>query len=313
MNDIHLNRLDLNLLVTFEALMTEGSVAKAAERLNKTPSAVSHALARLREQVGDPLMVKVGGKMQPSPFAESLIDDVRPILRSIQRVVTPPKPFDPATSTRTFRIAVPAITALIAEVFARISAEAPGVSLEWVNLGPDLYSAVADEQIDLALLGADKTLPEGLMEQKMPTLKRYTYMRRGHPAVEKWNKQAWLDWPHVMVGMSNAARQTVEDQVARDGMERRIGAHLPEFSGVAPLLARTNMLGTTVQLFMVEDTRTYGLLAKRPPVDLPDITFRFFWSTRLSQDPGSKWLRSVVINAYEKIHDKAISLEPISD
>ncbi|MCK0149538.1 LysR family transcriptional regulator [Marivita sp. S6314] len=302
-----LHRLDLNLLVTFEALMDEGSVAKAAERLNKTPSAVSHALARLREQVGDPLMVKVGGKMQPSPFAETLIEDVRPILRSIQRVVTPPEPFDPATSTRTFRIAVPAITALIAEVFARINQAAPGVSLEWVNLGPHLYDAVADEEIDLALLGADKPLPEGLMEQKMPTLERYTYMRRGHPAAENWNKQAWLDWPHVMVGMSNAARQTVEDRVARDGMERRIGAHLPEFSGVAPLLARTNMLGTSAQLFMVEDTRTYGLLAKRPPVDLPDITFRFFWSARLSQDPGGKWLRSLVIAAYETIHERAVA------
>lgn len=313
MNDIQLHRLDLNLLVTFEALMTEGSVAKAADRLNKTPSAVSHALARLREQVGDPLMVKVGGKMQPSPFAESLIEDVRPILRSIQRVVTPPKPFDPATSTRTFRIAVPAITALIAEVFARINEEAPGVSLEWVNLGPHLYTAVADEQIDLALLGADKPLPEGLMEQKMPTLQRYTYMRKGHPAAENWNKQAWLDWPHVMVGMSSAARQTVEDRVARDGMERRIGAHLPEFSGVAPLLARTNMLGTTVQLFMVEDVPTYGLLAKNPPVDLPDITFRFFWSARLSQDPSGKWLRSLVIAAYETIHERAIAASTVTN
>jgi len=293
--------------------MTEGSVAKAADRLNKTPSAVSHALARLREQVGDPLMVKVGGKMQPSPFAESLIEDVRPILRSIQRVVTPPRPFDPATSTRTFRIAVPAITVLIAEVFARVNEEAPGVSLEWVNLGPHLYTAVADEQIDLALLGADKPLPEGLMEQKMPTLQRYTYMRSGHPAAENRNKQAWLDWPHVMVDMSNAARQTVEDRVARDGMERRIGAHLPEFSGVAPLLARTNMLGTTVQLFMVEDVRTYGLLAKVPPVDLPDITFRFFWSARISQDPGGKWLRSLVIAAYETIHERAIAAGTVTN
>ena len=301
-----LHRLDLNLLVTFEALMDEGSVAKAAERLNKTPSAVSHALARLREQVGDPLMVKVGGKMQPSPFAESLIEDVRPILRSIQRVVTPPEPFDPATSTRTFRIAVPAITALIAEVFAGINEVAPGVALEWVNLGPHLYDAVANEEIDLALLGADKPLPEGLMEQIMPPLPRFTYMRRSHPAAKTWNKQAWLDWPHVMVGMSNAARQTVEDRVARDGMERRIGAHLPEFSGVAPLLARTNMLGTTVPLFMADDMKTYGLVAKRPPVDLPDITFRFFWSARLSQDPGGKWLRSIVIDAYDRINDMAL-------
>ena len=302
-----LHRLDLNLLVTFEALMDEGSVAKAAVRLNKTPSAVSHALARLREQVGDPLMVKVGGRMQPSPFAAALIEDVRPILRSIQRVVTPPKPFDPATSTRTFRIAVPAITALIAEVFARINETAPGVALEWVTLGPHLYTAVTDEQIDLALLGADKPLPEGLMEQIMPTLQRYTYMRAGHPAAQNWNKQGWLDWPHVMVGMSNAARQTVEARIERDGMERRIGAHLPEFSGVAPLLARTNMLGTTAPLFMANDMKTYGLIAKRPPVDLPDITFRFFWSARLSEDPGSKWLRSTVIEAYERINEKALS------
>lgn len=308
MNDIQLHRLDLNLLVTFDALMTEGSVTKAAERLNKTPSAVSHALARLREQVGDPLMVKVGGKMQPSPHALKLIEDVRPILRSIQRAIVPPQPFDPATSTRTFRIAVPAITPLISEVFARMSTEAPGVSVEWVSLGPHLYTAVADEQVDLAILGADTTLPEGLMERKMPPLQRYTYMRQGHPAAENWTKQAWLDWPHVMVGVSNAARQTVEDKVARDGLKRRIGANLPEFSGVAPLLARTNMLGTTVALFMVDDVRTYGLIAKRPPIDLPDITFRFFWSARVSQDPGLKWLRSVVIGAYEAVHERAAGL-----
>lgn len=290
--------------------MTEGSVARAAEKLNKTPSAVSHALARLREQVGDPLMVKVGGRMQPSPFAESLIQDVRPILRSIQRVVAPPKPFDPATSSRTFRIAVPAITALIAEVFARVNDEAPGVSIEWLTLGPHLYTAVADEQVDIALLGADTTLPEGLMEKKMPPLERFTYMRKGHPAASDWSRQAWLNWPHVMVGISNAGRQTVENSIKRDGLERRIGAHLPEFSGVAPLLARTNMLGTTVQLFMAEDAQTYGLIAKRPPVDLPSITFRFFWSARLSQDPGSKWLRTLVIGAYEALHQRSETLGP---
>lgn len=171
-------------------LMSEGSVANAAEELNKTPSAVSHALARLREQLGDPLMIKVGGRMQPSPFAQSLIEDVRPILRSIQRVVAPPESFDTATSTRTFRIAVPAITALIAEVIAPINEEAPGVALEWIGLGPHLYAAVADERIDLAILSADTTLGEGLIEHVMPPLKRYTFMRHGHPALGNWGKQA---------------------------------------------------------------------------------------------------------------------------
>jgi len=308
MSEIQLSRLDLNLLVTFEVLMDEGSVAGAAEKLGKTPSAVSHALARLREQMGDPLMVKVGGRMQPSPYALTLIDEVRPILRSIQRVVSPPQPFDPATSTRAFRIAVPAIPGLINEVFARLAAEAPGVALEWVGLGPHLYTSVADEQIDLALLGADKPLPEGLMEHVMPPLARYTFMREGHPALENWGRQAWFDWPHVMVGMSNAARQTVGDRVARDGMKRRIGAHIPDFSGIGPLLARSNMLATNVKPFLGADMETYGLVARRPPVDLPDITFRFFWSARLTADPGNRWFRRIVIGAYESMCADAIKM-----
>lgn len=309
MREIQLHRLDLNLLVTFEVLMDEGSVAGAAEKLGKTPSAVSHALARLREQVGDPLMVKVGGKMQPSPFALTLIEDVRPIMRSIQRVVSAPLPFDPATSTRAFRIAVPAVPSLINAVFSRLSDEAPGISLEWVGLGPDLYAAVADERIELAFLGADKPLPEGLMERVMLPLERYTFMRKGHPALENWGKRAWLEWPHVVVGMSDAARQTVGERLKRDGLDRRIGAHIPEFSGIGPLLAGSNMLATNVKPFLGADIRTYGLTWRRPPVELSDITLRFFWSARLAADPGNRWLRGLIMGAYEALCAEAAAMD----
>lgn len=89
MSKINLSRIDLNLLVTFEAPMDTGSVTKAADQVGRTQFAVSHVFARLREPVGDHLMVKVGGKMQPSPFAAQLIKDVRPILRQIKQVVAP--------------------------------------------------------------------------------------------------------------------------------------------------------------------------------------------------------------------------------
>lgn len=167
------------------------------------------------------------------------------------------------------------------------------------------HSAVADERIDLAMLGADKTLPEGLMEARMPTLRRYTFMRAGHPAAASLDRQAWLGWLHVVVGIADAARQTVEAAIQREGMERKVGAHVPEFSALAPLLARINMLGTTVKPFLAQDIETYGLIAARPPVDLPHITFRFFWSPRLSADPGNQWLREIVIGAYEKLHRDA--------
>lgn len=301
MNDIQLRNFDLNLLVTFEALMADGSVTKAAERLNKTPSAISHALARLRDQTGDPLMVKVAGKMQPSPFALQLIEDVRPILRAVQRAVSPPEPFDPASSDRIFRIALPAMTSLITEVSARINRSAPRVTVEWVPLGPSVLPAVIDEQIDLALLGSDKTLPDGLAERRMPALERVTVMRSGHPALEAWDETAWRSWPHVVVGMGNAARQTVESQIRRDGVERHVGVRLAEFSGVAPLLARTDMLWTTVKPFVVHDVETYDLAVVRPPVRVPDFEFRFIWSARLSADPGSQWLRELVFGAYETL------------
>lgn len=106
-----------------------------------------------------------------------------------------------------------------------------------------------------------------------------------HYAVQDLTRQKRLDntinqdrhalkWPHVIVGMSGAARQTVEDRVTRDGLERRIGAHIPEFSGIGPLLAASNMLATNAKPFLGADVRTYGLVARRPPIDLPDVTFR---------------------------------------
>jgi len=150
MHEINLSGLDLNLLVTFEVLMTEGSVTRAAARLGRTQSAVSHSLARLREQLGDPLLVKIGSGMAPSPFAKSLIEDVRPILRSIQRVVAPPEPFDPSTSTRVFRLAIADFApTLLPRVISEEQRRAPGVSVEWLAPSAHTMAAIADGQLDV--------------------------------------------------------------------------------------------------------------------------------------------------------------------
>lgn len=107
MSEIDLRRFDLNLLVVFDILMIERSVTRAAERLGRTQSAVSHSLSRLREQFGDPLLVKGGVRMQPTAFALDLIEQARPMLGGIQRVLTPQHVFDPANSRRVFRLAAP--------------------------------------------------------------------------------------------------------------------------------------------------------------------------------------------------------------
>ena len=103
MNEIDLRRFDLNLLIIFEVLMTERSVSRAAERLGRTQSAVSHSLSRLRGQLGDPLLIKAGVRMQPTAFALDLIEQTRPMLKGIQRVLSPRYVFEPAHSQRVFR------------------------------------------------------------------------------------------------------------------------------------------------------------------------------------------------------------------
>src|SRR5215469_2352671 len=131
MNEIDLRRFDLNLLVVFDILMTERSVTLAAERLGRTQSAVSHSLSRLREQFADPLLVKGGARMQPTALALDLIEQVRPMLSGIQRVLSPQHAFDPASSRRVFRLAAPDfMLSLFSDLMARLAGDAPRVAVE---------------------------------------------------------------------------------------------------------------------------------------------------------------------------------------
>jgi len=308
MNDIQLDRFDLNLLVTFEVLMLEGSVARAAARLGRTPSAISHALARLREQVGDPLMVKTGGRMQPSPFAKSLLDEVRPILRRIERVITPAEVFEPATSRRVFRVAIPAIAGLIANVVERIYAEAPHARLEWIRPNAEAYPAVAEGVVDIAHLGGDARLPDGLETQQMRPFTWLTFVRKGHPALARWGMEEWLKWPHLLVDIANNIRNPINQELEAIGKGRTIGASIPDFSGVAPLVARTNMLATFPMLSMQHDMQVYDLRVLTPPLELRPFPVRFCWSSRLANTPANRWIRKIVLETYTELERTSAQL-----
>src|SRR6516164_1216418 len=121
MNQIDLRYFDLNLLVVFDVLMTERSVTRAAARLGRTQSAISHSLSRLREQFGDPLLTKGGARMQPTALALDLIEQARPMLSGIQRVLSPQYVFDAASSRRVFRLDAPDfMLTLFADLLSRL-------------------------------------------------------------------------------------------------------------------------------------------------------------------------------------------------
>ena len=305
MQEIQLHRIDLNLLVVFEALMVEGSVAAAAEKLGKTPSAISHALARLRDQVGDPLLVKVGGRMQPSPFSLGLIEEVRPILRSIKRVLALPEPFDPSTSDRVFRVACPITGKVLSEVINRIQQTAPAVRLEWLAAPRAVYAAVAEGLVDIAHLAGETRLPDGLDEVDVPGFIWSSFVRDGHPALSDWGPDAWSTYPHVQVKVANDVRSPLDSPAGRQSHDRRIGALISELSSIGPLIANSDFIGTFPRIQMAWDMQTYGLHPLVPPVDLPPFRTRFFWSSRLAKDPASMWVRELVLQTYCDLHEEA--------
>lgn len=298
MNEIKLDRIDLNLLVTFDVLMTERNLTRVADKLHKTPSAISHALNRLREQLGDPLLVRVGDKMEPSPFALKLIEEVRPILREIKRVVAPQVAFDPASTTQCFCLAMPDFPGLVSAVIARAQAEAPGVRFDWVPLTKETMRAVDAGDIDLAMVYGPETLPDGVEAQELPSETRATFLRKDHPAIAVWGPEEWTKWPHLQVITGNASRSPAEAANVTGAAQRIIGARIPGFSGVAPLLALTNMMTTLNKLALHGDVEAFGLRAMPPLVAQAPLRVRFVWSFKLTNDPAQAWIRKLVVDTY---------------
>jgi DNA-binding transcriptional LysR family regulator len=309
MSEIDLSQIDLNLLVTFEVLMSERSVSRAAARLGRTQSALSHALSRLRDQLGDPVLVKVGGGMAPSPHAQRLIEEVRPLLRSIQRVLAPPRPFEPESSRRVFRVAIPDFApTLLPRVMSEVQRRAPGVSVEWLAPSPHTLLAVAEGQVDLALVTSSVSLPEGVQHQATSALDSVTFARSDHPAIDGWGLNAWMRWPHIQVQLGERTKGSVDRAVAQHDLTRTIGASVPSFSQVPLLLSRTNLLATMTPLVMDGTMERLGLRALEPPLSIEPTSFWFVWSFRLASEPGSRWFRGIVIEAYGELERQVTRL-----
>ena len=183
MNKIDLRRFDLNLLVVFEVLLVERSVTRAAERLARTQSAISHALSRLRVQLGDPVLVKGGKFMQPTPFALDFLEEVRPILARIQRALSPRHSFDPASSRRIFRLCAPdfALT-LFTRLHARLRVEAPSVAIDWSGLRNSMLLDLVEGQIDVAIAPTPPRLTQDVFADGIGALQWRCFARKGHPA-----------------------------------------------------------------------------------------------------------------------------------
>jgi DNA-binding transcriptional LysR family regulator len=291
MNRIDLRRFDLNLLVVFDVLLAERSVTRAAERLGRTQSAVSHALARLRAQLRDPILVKGGNRMQPTPFALDFLQEVRPILARIQSALSPRHSFDPASSRTIFRLSAPDFALrLFTDLQARLRVEAPNVSIEWTGLRNPMLLDLADGRIDVVIGPTPLRPTQDIIVDGIGALGWQCFARKGHPAFREWGPEAWSRWPHLLVRAGTELKNPVSVAAAKAGLERTIAGCVPHFAAVAPVLTGTDLLATLVSLGMAGSLD--GLESRDVPFPIPPMPHALLWNAARRDDPEIKWLRA---------------------
>jgi DNA-binding transcriptional LysR family regulator len=295
MNDVDLRAFDLNLLVVFDVLMAERSVTRAAQLLGRTQSAVSHSLSRLREQFGDPLLIKAGQRMQPTPLALDLIEQTRPMLGGIKRVLTAQHVFQPATSTRIFRLAAPDFMwTLFADLLARIRVEAPSVAIEWTAPREATLLEVAEGLVDVAIVPSELHWPPGATGETVGALNWSCFGRRGHPAFRKWGRASWARWPHLVVRVGDSLANPVNAAASAAGLSRVIAGWVPNFSAAAPILARSDLLSTVPTAAMVETLERYPIERVKVPFSIAPLPHAMVWASGKARDPGLTWLRRLL-------------------
>ena len=283
---------DFNLLVTLDAVLAEGSVARAARRLRLSPSAMSRALARLRETTGDPLLVRAGRGLVPTPRAIELRERVRQLVQEGEAVLRPAEKLNLEGLVRTFtlRTSEGFVENFGAELINRIGAEAPGVRLFFVQK-PDKDSApLRDGIVHLETGVVEKTTAPELRVQALFRDHYVGAVRIGHPLSKgKITAARFAAGRHILVSREGLDRGPIDEALLPFGLERKVVAIVGGFS-TALGLARDSELIAAVPQRHTGNLRA-GMFSFPLPVATPEFTVSMLWHPRLDADPAHRWLR----------------------
>jgi DNA-binding transcriptional LysR family regulator len=290
-------QLDLNLLVVFDAVMQERNATRAAEKLNMSQPAVSHALARLRAALGDELFVRTPEGMEPTPQAQHLAPSVRQALADLAAALGNRAVFEPRTASRSFAIAANNYAALVIAppLAAAAAREAPLVTLDIRASGTlDVAERLDRGDLDLVLGGlaapGDRFRDIRLFEDRFACL-----LRQGHPATSTGKMDARLlaELPHLDVSSTGQATGFVDEELARLGLERRLALR-------APLLATAEILAQSDLVTVMAERAAHAFAARAAlqvmpfPLPSPTLTVAMLWHRRMDDQAPHRWLRGFV-------------------
>lgn len=290
------NRLDLNLLVALDALLSEKSITRASRHLHLSQSATSGVLARLRDYFKDELLMPVGRNLILTPLAVSLIEPVRDVLLQIQRTIEIKPPFDPATAERTFRIVASDFvsTVLLGELGSRIGQEAPGISIDIALTSSNYGEQLERGEVDLVIL------PKTYMSQSQPTqllfAETYTCIAwTGNKLVgDTLSLDDYMQLGHVS-SRFGAAQTSFEEQFLREsGYNRRIEVSTTNFTSIPHFVIGTDRIATMHSRLARILACYYPIRLVAPPIPFPQVEMCMQWNRYLQNDSSHLWLRKLL-------------------
>jgi DNA-binding transcriptional LysR family regulator len=286
---------DLNLLITLNVLLEEGSVARAAQRLRLSPSAMSRALARLRETMGDPLLVRAGRGLVPTPRALELRERVGVLVQDAEAVLRPAEALELDQLVRTFtlRTSDGFVENFAPPLIARINQEAPGVRLNFVQKLNKDSSLLRDGSVDLetGVIG-ETTSPE--VRTRMLFRDRFIgVVREGHPLAQgEMTPARYADARHILVSRRGHEKGVMDDALNELGLKRDIVTIVAGFSSAIALARASDLVASVPQRHV--GNLCQGMHCFALPFPTPSITVSMLWHPRMDADPAHRWLRGCV-------------------
>jgi LysR family nod box-dependent transcriptional activator len=301
---MQLIRFDFNLLKALDALLIEKSVTRAAERVCLSQPAMSGALKRLRDELNDQLLVRVGREMELTPLAQALARSVPELVSSIQSVLDTKLSFDPATARRAFNFAMSdyASSVLLPDVLRRLNEEAPYITCHVQTVDATTLGGLLNGDIDLVLIGFPKwhELDESgsgaeLLSELLFSDDFVCLVAADHPAISgALTVQQFSEFPHGIVRFGRVSNLAVEGAMHAAGCEYQVGLSAPNFVSLILMLPHTKLIATVPRRLALMLSRTLPLRVMESPIALPRLDEVLVWHPRAALDPAHDYFRSIV-------------------
>jgi DNA-binding transcriptional LysR family regulator len=296
----NLSRIDLNLLVVLETIVVEGGVSRAAERLNLTQPAVSHALARLRDLFGDPLFVRQGRTLAPTALTKRLIEPLHQSLHALGALIGKSDGFDPARSETTFAVAMrdPMEVLILPTLMRRLARDAAKIDLRTVQVRRrSVETGLADGTLD-AVLDVALPLSERIHRQRVGADRFVVVARKAHPRVRPgFTLPTYLEQRHVMVTSRRRGPGAEDIELGQHGLRRHVSLRCRNFIAAFRVVGATDLVLTMPERYAALLAAGSAVRVLRMPLKMPTLDLYLYWHDRVHDDPANRWLRERLVEA----------------